>query len=581
MFQTDENERVEAILDSSGAVCAQDDLNRDATLWAHHFANDTRNNHCSNHEHDCKETCVKYVKKKLEAKESLRSNKVPSCRFWFFRIVELLLHPGVRRVRRRGKPLVKEPYIEEDEDRNDQHRCKVIRDQPFRSTSNDVSQASDRCNVDYQFLPCPPLLPSDVEDANEDHDASQLVGREARQQGDAHAAYSCKWLYGCSLKKLGSMGQAIVQSFAAAFRKQYAMDFYITKYQGKMMQSLTPLFQTMQDGIHRLQQEEEEAEKQQKEDGALREASSASEPTTAVKKRKTQAEVARKARRVCIRLASMANRCYWLSATEIAVHIITGGDCLQSHKNQRLFTRQLQWALQECKRSLNKEGEPEEQAHGNPGIEAVGVKIRSQRGAPQPAAEHEVPQVEQAEEHEQHVVIETVPCTTSTNTTDDYSHRGASLQSMPFYVYRMFVRRVSKHDSASFAGAHWFNFVPHYPLAVTCVQVVKLTRADVPTIDGFQCPPWHQDPEQNALLKHVLFTPWACDDPMNCGSVTKLHGKVRNCLVCQMPGSARGPKWGPVVYSVRGLVGPKVFYGPFFFWCTDDESHEPIGPFAP
>ena len=47
------------------------------------------------------------------------------------------------------------------------------------------------------------------------------------------------------------------QSFAEAFRKAYNMDFYITKYQGKMMQSLTPLFQTMTQGIHRLAEDEQ------------------------------------------------------------------------------------------------------------------------------------------------------------------------------------------------------------------------------------------------------------------------------------------------------------------------------------
>ena len=51
----------------------------------------------------------------------------------------------------------------------------------------------------------------------------------------------------------------------------------------------------------------------------------------------------------------MANHCYWLSATEVAAYIFTDGDCLRSHRNQRLFTRQLQWAMQECKRHLNGE----------------------------------------------------------------------------------------------------------------------------------------------------------------------------------------------------------------------------------
>ena len=35
---------------------------------------DIFHNHCTNHEHDCTETCIKYVKKKLEAKQRLRSS---------------------------------------------------------------------------------------------------------------------------------------------------------------------------------------------------------------------------------------------------------------------------------------------------------------------------------------------------------------------------------------------------------------------------------------------------------------------------------------------------------------------------
>ena len=57
-----------------------------------------------------------------------------------------------KRLRRRGKPLVAEPYIEEDDEPNDQYRCKVKREHPFRSTSNDVSQSGDRCNVAARHL---------------------------------------------------------------------------------------------------------------------------------------------------------------------------------------------------------------------------------------------------------------------------------------------------------------------------------------------------------------------------------------------------------------------------------------------
>ena len=41
----------------------------------------------------------------------------------------------------------------------------------------------------------------------------------------------------------------------------HAMDYYITKYQEKMMQSMTPLFTAMTQGIRKLEEQEEQAEK--------------------------------------------------------------------------------------------------------------------------------------------------------------------------------------------------------------------------------------------------------------------------------------------------------------------------------
>ena len=38
------------------------------------------------------------------------------------------------------------------------------------------------------------------------------------------------------------------------------MDFYITKYQGKPMESLTPLFKCLTDGVYRLQCQEADEE---------------------------------------------------------------------------------------------------------------------------------------------------------------------------------------------------------------------------------------------------------------------------------------------------------------------------------
>ena len=56
-----------------------------------------------------------------------------------------------------------------------------------------------------------------------------------------------------------------------------------------------------------------------------------------------------------------------------------------------------------------------------------------------------------------------------------------------------------------------------------------MTRINIPTIDGFQCPTWVQDPEQNSLSKALLFTPWACEGPLACGSVCQYRRLLRDC----------------------------------------------------
>ena len=88
LFSLDEAGKLCAIVCPDGKDANEEDLAHDADAWAAHIGWDAFNNHCTNHEHSCTETCVKYVKQKFEAKQSLRSNKVPSCRIWFFRIIK-------------------------------------------------------------------------------------------------------------------------------------------------------------------------------------------------------------------------------------------------------------------------------------------------------------------------------------------------------------------------------------------------------------------------------------------------------------------------------------------------------------
>ena len=122
-----------------------------------------------------------------------------------------------------------------------------------------------------------------------------------------------------------------------------------------MVQSLTPLVQAMTNGIHRLELQEkqqQEQEEQRREDAASR-AADETQQNQPRNTPKTLEDLQRRARRICVRLASMANICFWLSATEIVVRLLIGDDCIQSHYNIRLFTRQLKWVMRHCKRMLN------------------------------------------------------------------------------------------------------------------------------------------------------------------------------------------------------------------------------------
>ena len=103
------------------------------------------------------------------------------------------------------------------------------------------------------------------------------------------------------------------------------------------MQSMIPLFAAMTQGIRKLEEQEEQAEQLAGKDPA--------EERAKKKKRKTKEDLQRLARQNCIRLASMANRCYWLSSAEIAAFVLTGGDSISTHRKARIFTRQLQWII--------------------------------------------------------------------------------------------------------------------------------------------------------------------------------------------------------------------------------------------
>ena len=129
----------------------------------------------------------------------------------------------------------------------------------------------------------------------------------------------------------------------------------------------------MTDGVIRLERQEEVEEAEAESSRMALANETGGEP--APKQRKTREDVLRRARRLTIRLAAMANRCFWVSAAELTVHILTDGDCLQSHNNLTIFTRQLQWALQECKKQLNNEHAEQQPPEALLNVQTVAIHV--------------------------------------------------------------------------------------------------------------------------------------------------------------------------------------------------------------
>jgi hypothetical protein len=103
-------------------------------------------------------------------------------------------------------------------------------------------------------LPC---APPDLDTPGGKSGSSQTAGPETNEaQASERSHGTHKWLYGTQHKDSPiELRSRFVDSFAAAFQKQYAMDFYMTKYQGKQMKALTPLLQSMAGGVHRLEEQ--------------------------------------------------------------------------------------------------------------------------------------------------------------------------------------------------------------------------------------------------------------------------------------------------------------------------------------
>ena len=132
--------------------------------------------------------------------------------------------------------------------------------------------------------------------------------------------------------------------------------------------------------------------------------------------------------------------------------MLTGGDSITTHRKSRIFTRQLQWIIQECKRSSNGDAssaaDPRLADPAVLGTTALSVDLiegtpSPTTGAPQPGAP-----AEDTEDNEGHdgkeltaQIVSSELVTTTANFSDDYAHRGPRLRHMVYYTYGMHVGR--------------------------------------------------------------------------------------------------------------------------------------------
>ena len=139
----------------------------DAESFAFAFSRDDRALHGHNHDHNCSFTCVKYVKQNAKqiAEKGLGTSTNIVCRFFFYVYACARSRGGaverVVRLRRRGKELVKKPYVASTNVHNEFGRVRVERHTPFRGSITDVGQCAVRCNLDFQFMPRAPVLAVD------------------------------------------------------------------------------------------------------------------------------------------------------------------------------------------------------------------------------------------------------------------------------------------------------------------------------------------------------------------------------------------------------------------------------------
>ena len=115
----------------------------------------------------------------------------------------------------------------------------------------------------------------------------------------------------------------------------------------------------------------------------------------------------------------------------------------------------------------------------------------------------------------------------TTNSVDDWCHRGPYLRWMDLWAYHMFVRRTRARAGQM---PDVIPFEHHYALARAYAQEVRYDFA-IPRIHGLQCPTLAQDAEGNAMMKAILFGLVECQGPGFCNHVARFRAILGLSLI--------------------------------------------------
>ena len=238
---------------------------------------------------------------------------MPKCRFRFYRHVALSLAGFIKYVIRRGKEIVKKAFIATGNDENEYGKSVVPRDSPFRSSSDDVLQATLRCNADKQYQK---RSVPDVHATEQDTPSHTGTSRPTMPS-----------LCGIG-RRIGATGRLIMNTLATAMRAAHVADFYMTKYASKAQEALGPVMQPFAACMRRIVAAENEPD---------------AADTTLIQRARLRIR----------RFIFCANRTMWFSACELGVFLATGASCVKTEPVAKVFSGKGIAMMHECKRMLN------------------------------------------------------------------------------------------------------------------------------------------------------------------------------------------------------------------------------------